>query len=114
MVQFGNNILRNISSAEDGYTMFLQNISTRCLKCFMIWCSTAGQVVLNTSKDNGAFIFTVQQPKNNNLATLIGLCNPEDEGTMILGNQWNQQHIIISQNTQVISNTTVRATDLRY
>jgi hypothetical protein len=28
---------------------------------FMIWCSIAGQVVLNTSKDNGAFIFTVQQ-----------------------------------------------------
>ena len=38
--------------------------------------------------------------------------NPEDEGTMILGNQWNQQHTIISQNTQVISNTTVRTSDL--
>ena len=40
----------------------------------------------NISKDYGAFIFRVQQPKKNNLATVVGLFNPEDEGTMILGN----------------------------
>jgi len=45
---------------------------------------------------------------------LLALLDPEDEGTMILGNQWNKQHIIISQNTQVISDTTVRAADLTY
>lgn len=45
MAQFGNNILGNISSVEDGYSMFLQNIGTWGLKCFMIQCSIAGQVV---------------------------------------------------------------------
>jgi hypothetical protein len=45
MVQFGNNISRNLSSAEDGYSMFLQNIGTWGLKCFVIQCSIAGQVV---------------------------------------------------------------------
>lgn len=45
MVQFGNNILRNISSADDGYNMFLQNISTWGLKYFMIRCSIAGKMV---------------------------------------------------------------------
>jgi len=47
----------------------------------------------NISKDHGALIFRVKQPKKKNLAAFVGLFNPEDEGTMILGNQWpNNTH----------------------
>jgi len=77
----------------------------------MLHCWASGS---NTSKDRGAFTFRVKQPKKKNLATFVGPFNPEDEGTMILGKQVNQQHIIISQNTQVINSTTVRTSDLPY
>jgi hypothetical protein len=51
----------------------------------VLHCWASGSDAL---KDHGAFNFSVKQPRKKNLVTFVGLFSPEDEGTIILGNQW--------------------------